>query len=370
MTQTLSGELAEGQRKLMAIAAAGAGSSMANPLVNQLSHGPSASLHEMVNSLCSPWRIVSDVVSHTSLWWFSVHSWLIVDIASGQQTEVKIDPTKELSRLVSEHKYEEAFAAALHRGDVAIVSWLCFQVSLVCFLGSALLHVQWWHITWISPKFLCLRVFMPCFFRFSLVIVCWLQVDLRRVLALVPMPLSQGVLLALLQQLACDISNDTSIKVAWMTDVAIAINPGDPTIAAHVRPFFDQVYKILDHHRSLPTISASEANNIRLLMHVINSVLMSCKWFFFFFTFSSSLTSLWVGCYSHFSKSLAREEFGTDIQFCEDLYKWMNKTLVWLVSSLQDYRGPHILHSMSLIKSLHFSIIKNFFQLMKLRVTN
>ncbi|KAK4759696.1 hypothetical protein SAY87_022827 [Trapa incisa] len=192
MTQTLSGELAEGQRKLMEMAAAGAGSSIANPLVNQLSNGSLAGLHEM-------------------------------------QPEVKIDPTKELSRLVSEHKYEEAFAMALHRSDVAIVSWLCFQV------------------------------------------------DLQRVLALVPMPLSQGVLLALLQQLACDISNDTSKKLSWMTDVAMAVNPADPMIAVHIRPILDQVYQVLGHHRNLPTISSSEANSIRLLMHVINSVLMSCK---------------------------------------------------------------------------------------------
>lgn len=39
-----------------------------------------------------------------------------------------LDPTKELSRLVTEHKYEEAFTAALQRSDVGIVSWLCSQV--------------------------------------------------------------------------------------------------------------------------------------------------------------------------------------------------------------------------------------------------
>lgn len=48
MTQTLSGELADGQRKLMAAAVAGAGSSMANPLVTQLSNGPLAAFRDMV----------------------------------------------------------------------------------------------------------------------------------------------------------------------------------------------------------------------------------------------------------------------------------------------------------------------------------
>ncbi|KAM3696023.1 hypothetical protein ACJW31_06G006500 [Castanea mollissima] len=190
VTQTLGGELLEGQRKLLSLAAAGASPSAVNPLVTQLSNGPLGGLHEKV--------------------------------------EVP-DPTKELSRLVSEHKYEEAFTAALQRSDVSIVSWLCSQV------------------------------------------------DLHGILSMVPLPLSQGVLLSLLQQLACDISNDTTRKLGWMTDVANAIIPADPLIAVHVRPIFDQVYKILNHQRGLPTVTGAELSSIRLLMHVINSMLMTCK---------------------------------------------------------------------------------------------
>lgn len=191
ITQTLSGELIEGQRKLLAIATAGASSNVANPLVSQLSNGPLPGLHDIV--------------------------------------EAPIDPTKELSRLIAENKYEEAFTAALHKSDVSIVSWLCSQV------------------------------------------------DLQKILTISPLPLSQGVLLALLQQLACDMSKETPRKVSWMTEVAVVINPSDPMIAMHVRPIFEQVYQILGHHRNLPTVSASEANSIRLLMHVIHSVLTSCK---------------------------------------------------------------------------------------------
>ncbi|XVF28094.1 hypothetical protein REPUB_Repub14bG0165100 [Reevesia pubescens] len=90
ITQTLSGELADGQHKLLAIAAAGANSNAGNPLVTQLSNGPLAHLHEM-------------------------------------QPEAQADPTKELSRMIAERKYDEAFTAALHRSDVSIVSWLCSQ---------------------------------------------------------------------------------------------------------------------------------------------------------------------------------------------------------------------------------------------------
>ncbi|KAL0301030.1 UNVERIFIED_CONTAM: Enhancer of decapping protein 4 [Sesamum radiatum] len=152
VTQTLSSEILDGQRKLLALAVAGANSKAVNPLL-----------------------------------------------------EVPLDPTKELSRLISERKYEEAFTAALQRSDVTIVSWLCAQV------------------------------------------------DLPGILSMNPLPLSQGVLLSLLQQLACDISKETPRKLAWMREVLSAINPTDPMIVVHVRPIFEQVYQILNHHRNLPS---------------------------------------------------------------------------------------------------------------------
>ena len=116
------------------------------------------------------------------------------------------------------------------------------------------------------------KISSPFYFLFS-----FLQVDLQGILSTVPLTLSQGVLLALLQQLACDIKNETSRKLEWMRDVAVAINPADPMIAVHVRPIFEQVYQILDHHRVASTTTSSEANRIRLVMHVINSVLTTCK---------------------------------------------------------------------------------------------
>ncbi|XP_027164532.1 enhancer of mRNA-decapping protein 4-like isoform X1 [Coffea eugenioides] len=191
MTQTLSSELADGHRKLLALAVAGANSKVTNPLVSQLSNGPLAGLHEKL--------------------------------------EAPLDPTKELSRLITERKYEEAFTAALQRSDVFIVSWLCSQV------------------------------------------------DLQGILSMNPLPLSQGVLLSLLQQLSCDVSKETPRKLSWMRDILSAINPTDQVIAVHVRPIFEQVYQILNHHRSLPSTSGADLSSIRLIMHVINSMLMTCK---------------------------------------------------------------------------------------------
>ncbi|XP_073309319.1 enhancer of mRNA-decapping protein 4-like isoform X1 [Primulina huaijiensis] len=189
MSQTLSNELLDGQRKLVALAAAGVNSKAANTLTNQLSNCPLGALHE----------------------------------------KLEVDPTKELSRLVAERKYEEAFIAALHRSDVTVVSWLCSHV------------------------------------------------DLATLLAVNPLPLSQGVFLSLLQQLACDISKETPRKLTWMREVLTAINPADPVINVHVRPIFEQVYQIMNHHHSIPSTTVSELSNIRLIMHVINSMLMGSK---------------------------------------------------------------------------------------------
>ncbi|KAJ4981311.1 hypothetical protein NE237_032148 [Protea cynaroides] len=191
VTQTLTGEIADGQRKLLALAAAGANSKAVNPLVTQISNGPLGGLHEMV--------------------------------------EAPLDPTKELSRLISERKFEEAFTAALQRSDVSIVSWLCSQV------------------------------------------------DFNGILSMVPRPLSQRVLLSLLQQLAYDISQETSQKLAWMTLVAVAINPSDSTIALHLRPILEQVYQILAHHISLPSVTSNDVTSMHIVMHIINSMLMACK---------------------------------------------------------------------------------------------
>jgi enhancer of mRNA-decapping protein 4 len=81
-------------------------------------------------------------------------------------------------------------------------------------------------------------------------------------LSVVPLPLSQGVLLYLLWQLACDISNNPSQKLAWMTVVANAIIPTDPAIAVHGQPILFQVYNILNHQSTLPTQVGVELSNI------------------------------------------------------------------------------------------------------------
>lgn len=136
ITQNLTNELADGQRKILALVSANP--KVLNPVGMQQSNGPMGGLPEMVNlflstlsyiiksqkALCPPYCI-------TQL----IRKLDFQNALSLQQVEAPLDPTKELSRLISEHKFGEAFTIALQRSDVNIVSWLCSQVL---FIGLAM----------------------------------------------------------------------------------------------------------------------------------------------------------------------------------------------------------------------------------------
>ncbi|KAJ6850830.1 enhancer of mRNA-decapping protein 4-like [Iris pallida] len=81
ITQNITSELVDGQRKLLALVAEN--TKALNPMGTKQSYGPMAEIPEMASSV--------------------------------QQVEVPLDPTKELSRLISEHKFGKAFTMALQR---------------------------------------------------------------------------------------------------------------------------------------------------------------------------------------------------------------------------------------------------------------
>ncbi|KAH7435538.1 hypothetical protein KP509_06G068900 [Ceratopteris richardii] len=145
------------------------------------------------------------------------------------RVEESLDPTKELLRLINEQKLEEAFNKALSLGDVGVISWLCNQVDLAALFK------------------------MPT------------------------LPLSQRVLLALVHQLGCDLGNDTSKKLAWIKDAAVALNPHDPVLAPHMGPFLEQLYAKLHALASNTSLSSELANSTRLVMYVVHSLLSMCK---------------------------------------------------------------------------------------------
>ena len=94
--------------------------------------------------------------------------------------------------------------------------------------------------------------------------------------AQVPLPLSQGVLLSLVQQLGCDLGKDTARKLSWIREAALALNPNDPLLAPHMRPFLEQLYQNLHNQVQITTVPGEQAN-LRLVIHVVNSLLTACK---------------------------------------------------------------------------------------------
>lgn len=191
LTTSLKEEMMEGQRKLITLAETAA----ANSKANQAAGKANGSLPERVLSL--------------------------------QHVEESLDPTRELTRLLGERKYEAAFTKALSLADVALVAWLCSQVEpTVLFSGGS-------------------------------------------------SNLSQGVLLSLVHQLSFDMGVDSERKLLWLRHVALSLNPADPQLANHMRPILEQVYQNL--HRHLPQVTDALAADLRLVIHLINSLLTACK---------------------------------------------------------------------------------------------
>lgn len=193
------------------------------------------------------------------------------------QVEATLDPKIELPRLIDEGKYEEAFTSALQRSDLSVVYWLCSKVYNIRYEYTVYFGMKYdmisegWSIMFFpTPVIVPLNLIYIASFRF-------LQADLHRVLSFTPNPLSQGVLLSLLQQLSCDIDNDSSQKLAWIADVAAAINPSDPVTAPHVIPILEEVKHGLTRQNIFPTIPAAELSSLRVPLCIINNILMSCK---------------------------------------------------------------------------------------------
>jgi hypothetical protein len=71
---------------------------------------------------------------------------------------------KELGRLISERKFDEAFTVALQRSDVSIVSWLCSQVSpsfINQLMQNNMTFVNYLHSYWNSLVWIMIAV--PCY---------------------------------------------------------------------------------------------------------------------------------------------------------------------------------------------------------------
>jgi enhancer of mRNA-decapping protein 4 len=101
------------------------------------------------------------------------------------------------------------------------------------------------------------------------------QLDPVALLSADPPPVSQGVLLSLVQQLSSDLSKDTGDKLRWIKEATLVLNPRDPVIGPHMHSFLELAYQNC-HHQMGVSKDPSEQVTLRLVIHVINSLLSSC----------------------------------------------------------------------------------------------
>ena len=144
------------------------------------------------------------------------------------QIEQRLDPTVEISKLLQANQIDRAFNLALSMSKVEVVMWLVNQVASDRIFGQT-----------------------PC-------------------------PLSQGVLLPLVQQLSSDLTTpDAPKKLDWIRDSCLAVDPADPVLRQHMRPVLSTVHQSLMAAANSPTSAPEVRAGTRLCIHVVNSMLSS-----------------------------------------------------------------------------------------------
>lgn len=144
------------------------------------------------------------------------------------QIEQRLDPTAEIGQLLQANQIDRAFNVALSSSKVEVVMWLVSQVASDRIFGQT-----------------------PC-------------------------PLSQGVLLSLVQQLSTDLStSDAPKKLDWIRDSCLAIDPADPVLRQHMRPVLSTVHQSLMTAANSPRSAPEVRAGTRLCIHVVNSMLSS-----------------------------------------------------------------------------------------------
>jgi len=144
------------------------------------------------------------------------------------QIEQRLDPTVEIGQLLQSNQIDRAFNVALSLSKVEVVMWLINQVAS------------------------------------------------DRIFSQSPCPLSQGVLLSLVQQLSTDLSTpDAPKKLDWIRDACLAVDPADQVLRPHMRPVLSTVHASLMAAASSAASSPEVRAGTRLCIHVVNSMLSS-----------------------------------------------------------------------------------------------
>ena len=101
-------------------------------------------------------------------------------------------------------------------------------------------------------------------------LVTWLlkQLDSEHIFVLDPLPLSQTVLICLLQQLGSQLHNDTDLKLQWLKQIALALDRDDPNIAAFAPNMLSQLQASMREFQNTAD-GRNHSTELRLLMRVL-----------------------------------------------------------------------------------------------------
>jgi len=147
-----------------------------------------------------------------------------------RQIEQQLDPTMEIGKLLQTNQIDKAFNFALSLSKVEVVMWLVNQVSS------------------------------------------------DRIFAQTPCPLSQGVLLSLVQQLSTSLNTaDAPKKLDWIRDACLAVDPANPALRAHMKPVLTSVHQALMVAANSLAAAPEVRAGTRLCIHVVNSMLTACS---------------------------------------------------------------------------------------------
>jgi len=100
------------------------------------------------------------------------------------------------------------------------------------------------------------------------------QIDSRSIFLANPFPLSQAVLLSLIQQLGFDLSKDTLTKLSWLRDAMLMLDPHDKVIEGYVQAVLTELLKNLEENYHQYSDTSNQASPLfKLLMLVVKSQL-------------------------------------------------------------------------------------------------
>ena len=91
------------------------------------------------------------------------------------------------------------------------------------------------------------------------------------------MPLSQTVLLSLMQQLSSDLDTDASLKLQWIQAACLAMDPSDASLAQALPVILGAVFDSLTETARDANTPPAVKGDLRLVLHVVNSLLSSFK---------------------------------------------------------------------------------------------